>query len=971
MRVFSTTATRESCSFLDSESLTSTLCASEQHLFRRGQVRQILTYVRDADFNRYLTEVRTLLSNSQIRTHIKDLVFALLANVPDPKKEEWEIWEKWTRPALETIKSGVTNEDKTYRLAWNRLSCSQPWFKFLASSGRVERWLSSGNDNLTNMAVGYLSFHQSHSPDAAAMLLEPHADKNGDWPRRLKHFAEWADPSSHRRLFELLLHLIDNGTLDNAKGLIAVNSTFWSLFYGLEKKRPEWVGELLAHRLRHQASVVPKKPKNILLSEWLLEHDPNTAPTTADMFIEAAKVKPQAFVKHMLPVVLEVSDSMARDSAPPRLDAVWWCPITQAHPDTKQGCLDALAKAIAKLAEKAEIEECAKVIAELRHRDTYVANHLLLALYRGAPKFFADETVTAVRAEPWRFYCGSPDNLYWYAMETISAVAPNCTRENLDLLQDTILGYVPQSETSAEGKKVRGLSQFSLLSAVPEKLRNERTQKRLQELKRKFDEPPGEPKKVEAGMVESPISSVESEKMTDEQWLKAIRKYSSTGLYHTDGEVIGGARELSRALETNVKKNPERFARLALSFETGTNPMYMQHTLSALSKAELDDELKLNVCRKAFSEFRKDCGKQIADVVGSISGRLPNDAVNMLDWLATKHPDPQQEKQQKDAPSGNQHWRIDWINTAGINSVRGCAAVAVRRLVLSNSTNWQQCRKTVDRMLKDKSTAVLSCVAEIIESVAITDPDGAMALFLKMNVPTESLLATNHMFRFMECSLADKFEELRPTIEKMIRSGEEKVGKRGSTLAGLAVLYDHDAGGLVDEALGRGMAWRLGIAKVAASNIKKKECRDWCEKKLAEFFEDEHTEVREEAASCFSNLENEPLEKYESLIYKFSDSKAFSNYPYSILKTLKQACQQLPGMTCIVCERFLQKLSARPHDMTERAYSEISRSLTELAFRTYQQHQKGEWGSRALDLIDRLCLENLPNTSKQFESFER
>jgi len=54
-------------------------------------------------------------------------------------------------------------------------------------------------------------------------------------------------------------------------------------------------------------------------------------------------------------------------------------------------------------------------------------------------------------------------------------------------------------------------------------------------------------------------------------------------------------------------------------------------------------ELKLAVCRKAYSETRHSCGKAIADVLGSIKDKLPDDAVQMLDWLATEHTDPDKE----------------------------------------------------------------------------------------------------------------------------------------------------------------------------------------------------------------------------------------------------------------------------------------------------------------------------------------
>ena len=74
--------------FNQSESLVSFLKKSEQHLFRRAQVRQVLAYLRDADPDRYVQELGGLLSGEGIRPHIKDLVFVLLAEVADPIEEE-------------------------------------------------------------------------------------------------------------------------------------------------------------------------------------------------------------------------------------------------------------------------------------------------------------------------------------------------------------------------------------------------------------------------------------------------------------------------------------------------------------------------------------------------------------------------------------------------------------------------------------------------------------------------------------------------------------------------------------------------------------------------------------------------------------------------------------------------------------------------------------------------------------------
>ena len=69
--------------------------SDQQHLFRRSQVRQVLTFLRDRepDRPRYLRTLSGLLGHSGIRFHIKKLVLDWLHALPDPTIEEWDIVE--------------------------------------------------------------------------------------------------------------------------------------------------------------------------------------------------------------------------------------------------------------------------------------------------------------------------------------------------------------------------------------------------------------------------------------------------------------------------------------------------------------------------------------------------------------------------------------------------------------------------------------------------------------------------------------------------------------------------------------------------------------------------------------------------------------------------------------------------------------------------------------------------------------
>lgn len=947
-----------------SESLVDMLKANEQHLFRRGQVRQVLSYVRDADFDRYIVEVRNLLSNDSIRTHIKALVFALLAEVSGPTDCEWKTWQEWIQSEFEALSKGESSGKTISAIAWRYLFRSKTWFDFDASKSVVERMLASANGNLADLAINYLRFHQNHSPDEAASLLDPYVDAGGDWPRRLKWFVEWADFGESRRQFDLFLRLIDNGTLDEARGPVAINSTFWDLVRPIKEKHPEWVGEVVAHWIRRRATTLQSEG-SVLRSEKLLGNDMGAA----EIFSQAASSAPLGFVEHVLPAILEVSDTTIEGDSPPYRDAFWTHRIKTAHPNADEGLLNALEQAVETVGQTESAEECDEIESHLKVRESHVTNHLLLALYRGRKKHSAAKMVDTLCEQPWRFKCGYIDSPYWCAVEAIAEIVPYCTCEQRKKLEQAILGFLPEYERRAESRKFRGSAQFSLLTAIPKELRSEQAERHFQELERKLEQPPREPEPLDAHLVESPIGATASRKMSDEQWLKAVARYSGDDWRNVPDGITGGADELAYVLKSCVKEEPERFARLALKFDAVTNPRYMQYVLLGLGQVELESRLKIEVCRKAFDESRNTCGAEIADVIGSIPGPLSDNAVRMITWLATEHPDPSKEMWEIDAPGGGKYYGGE-IYAYGINTVRGRAAIAIAKLMQSDLHVLDSFRCALDGMLGDKSSAVLSCVAGVLAVIAVANPAEAASLFCKMKTPNERLLATLHVCNLLKMLLSGSFHQVEPVVKKMICSGEKEVSEQGAILAGIAMLRGQGARHLVNTCMRSGAPQRLGIAKVASSNICSKKYREWCENYLIQLFEDDDSDVRREAASCFLKMQSEPLEEYESLIDSFSTSRAFDDDSWSIFYLLEESRQKLPGMTCRLCERYLERFSDEVYDMTN-ARARDPHLLMKLVFRTYQQHQENKWGIRALNLIDRLCFEDFFGTSEHFDQFER
>lgn len=948
-----------------SESVVSFLVRSEQHLFRRAQVRQVLTYLRDTDRDRYVTELRGMLLDDRVRPHIKDLAFGLLAEVADPTKDEWIIWNDWIGPALEATADGSWNSNRLSDLAWRRLWISRSWFPFLDESGVIRGWMESSNDRLVDLALNYLRSHARNWPDRVATLVGPYVDRGGQWEARGRRVAEWGPHHASRASFDLFLRLVRKGAFDSGPSSTGANIGFWNLLYDLGDHRPDWCSEAIGSWFRRRLAIARAIGEDLQNQEFL-----GFDRSAEDLIRKSANGAPAQFAEHLLPVVLEISDFAQIPGEPPKRDIVWkWISDTH-YPTVELACLVALAEALSKLA-KEGLEDLRGAIPDLRNRDTYVANFLLLALYGGGAPHCADEAISLLCVEPWRFECGTVESPYWYAMETIRRIVSHCTDESRKKIQARILGYVPRFEREVTGHTFHGSGQFALLSAIPEALRCTRAKARFAELQRKFGEPPGAPERAEAVLLSSPIPEAATQQMTDDQWLGAIERYCSEfSSQSLRGEPIGGAVELARMLEERAKEEPVRFAHLALRFPPRAHPVYLERTLAALKNAESSTELKLQVARKAFEESLGPCGMAIADMLGNIGDRLPDDAVQMLHSLATEIDGPTGEPRREVLVEGILDPGRE-IHTIGINSIRGRAAGAIEKLIRGDEEYIDRFHATLETMIRDPSVAVRSCVAGTLRAVALHDSARSISLLQRMDLSDDRLLVTSEAHWLIFERLHDHFDELRPIVERMLHSADPNVCKIGARFAGVASLLHETATDLAEEALSGADKQRVGIAEVASANIAEPRYRTWCEETLYSLFNDADSVVRAQAALCFEKLNGEPLGSYERLIESYCDSLAYHDDPESLLRALEESRERLPEITFVVCEKFLDALGRDGQSIRNRDAWQIG-TVAKLVFRTYQQYQSDPgWACRSLNLIDRICLETTGDAQPELEQFER
>jgi hypothetical protein len=379
--------------------------------------------------------------------------------------------------------------------------------------------VESENDSIVEMGVSYLRMHEARFSADIAGLLKPFKG-NAAWRQRLLWFMQFVNLKGSRQMFDLFLALIEDGTLDEARGVIAVNSTFWNLVYGVADENPERMCEILAtwlHRKLHLARETDSGAHLVSFKGEQFADEPIS---------KAARYAPEYYVCCVLPIIIATSSWAAYPgNEVPRRDRVW--PFLMVHDlgqEPHEAALACLQVALENVASTSP-EKLQGYVDSLKREDTYIANVLLMCVFAGNGRHFSDQAVELFSKQPWRFECGVTSNSHWFAQKAIKSVSTNCSAEELAILESTILQYVAPWEKTQSGYKLHGLARFNLLASIASERRSRRVDVAFRELKRKFGEPIGEPEGVRGGIVGPPIPQERLAKMDDVAILAAISHY--------------------------------------------------------------------------------------------------------------------------------------------------------------------------------------------------------------------------------------------------------------------------------------------------------------------------------------------------------------------------------------------------------------------------------------------------------------
>jgi hypothetical protein len=897
----------------------------------------------------------------QDRLHLKQVVCGLLAQLPDPTEDEWRILASLMSPPGNDLAHDV----------WRTLRGASPWFLLLDSLGMFKRWLTGPDEELVDQAVLLLSSVQRQLPDRVAELVAPYVGTSERWNKRPVYIVQWAEIGASRRFFDLFLLLIDRGVLDDARGPITVNSDFWNLIYSLPSEHPDWSCEVIGHYLRRrlEISLALGQPNPF---DRRTEGIPNSQ-LDDEIFMKSARGAPLVFVKEVLPFMLGVMTLTAdRASDPPWLDPVWRYPRVGERYGSSSVLLAAMEAALSDLS--ANNPEVFAVIAEnLSTKDFQTCQFLLIRAYAANGERFANDAAAYLCEKPSRLHTGYIDNAYWATRQLLEAITPHFTAEWLAKLEEVILNYYSKWERSVEGHRTYGYGQLILLEGIAPSRRSTKATRQLEEWRRKFGAHVVEPPRpIEGGWVGSPIPEQAAGKMTDKQWLNAICRYSRDTLrFMRSGEPHGGVYQMAALLRCQVKEKPVRFAKLAGEFPDDAHTAYFEAVLQGVVKANLDDvHLVLELCKRCHRLPGRPCGRWICQPIARVSKQvLPQEALDIIAWYATEDPDPEQELWRTSAPGGTVYYGGD-ILTAAINSVRGSAAEAMSTLIFADGNRLAYFLPFIERMVRDPSVAVRSCVASVLIAVLKHERDIAIGLFERLCNTEDVLLKTHYVERFLFYALQTHFERLRPVLERMLMSQESEVATVGARQACLASLFVDEARPLAERCIAGTEAQQMGAAEVFAVNLHMANVRSVCEEGLKTLFNSPYEKVRSKTGTCFQGFTGDELGACVGLIEAFVRSPAFANHCFHVIHALDQTTAKLPVVMLLTCEQFLTTFGQEAGDIRTYRAADAD-TVCRLIIRAYNQASDEELQTRCLDVIDRMVQTRAFGFEKTLALFER
>jgi hypothetical protein len=882
---------------------------SGQGLFRRAQLRQVLSYIAAQEKDTFVEQIVLIVKSESVRPHLAVTALSLLPAFR-PTLADWR-----------TLEPLLLEGDAVGRniLALLRI---QEWFDVADGGGRVEGLLrvESKQLDIAEMVAPLASVY----PERIKALFDQFAGSDPRWARIFRDIVDLGDNTA---TLDYALELIRTGAVEGGED-DRFDPLASGLSYALMGRRSTDFIQLLDVTLT----------RAIQQSDAAGELDPFEAGFLSRVdhleSLEAIAVDhPAAFINAVFPLIVRVAVDHNPDGS--YRYSKWSHRIKSAHHDLDDDLYFAFRSALRAWV-GLDYESARPLLDRMSKQQSaaldFLTSHAMLA----APP---DDAVRWLLERPEHLTVGWSDSPNWESRELIVKASQTCSERYFEMLEDALVDFAPDYELSARSLAWRGSTELDLLSALDGHRITTATEKRLAELARKFPNwNPSPPRGVHSIIMRSPIPPPATAHMTDAQWLGAIKRYRGSGIDYRDDFAIGGSWELAQLLGATSKSNPARFAALASSFPPATPAEYTDQVIRNVS-GQIELSSLVSLCHKFASEHPKAAGRSIYSALEASAAPLTDEVFDLLLILAGDD-DPEINENLDDVEKSDMGQRLV---TVGLNSVRGQLARLVAQTLFSDKTTAARLTPIVEELCRDPHPAVRSMTSEAVLALFNVDMPPALDL-AKLLLEDDLLLTTSPSMRLLRFAVLNDPGRFADVLDRGLEGPDPKAA--GAVWAN-AWVNDAVRSRRFAQYEDLNELARCGVAEALSAN-------PFLDPDLiAKVFSDPALAVRDSGANALRAIDAADDQKAGQLANQFIESTSFVEHLREAFRVLVNAHYVLPEMALSACDSAVTELEFAS-DQRRHGRALVASEVIAVIVRLYRQNP----GSRniCLDLIDRLVV---------------
>ncbi|WP_143750632.1 ATP-binding protein [Mesorhizobium sp. WSM4312] len=1016
------------------QTLVELLTSTEQHLFRRTQVRQILESLRQSDPFRYLRELKQVITTSDIRFHIKIAVVQWLAALSAPTEQERDI----------VLAMDVSDQPFSVPVR-TAFQGSAGWFDVLHPTGWIAAQLASAIEARKRAVLWWLGNIAGTRAQPIAQILDTWWDGDG---ARGAELLNWFGYVRRQGPDQALIDLCQRVIQARPPGLFDSKGNF---------RRELLIATWAGGESNAGAAAILKA----YFDAWFDEYpdvNPFEREEIRDVDLhslgELGKKAPLALLDGSIDALARAFGIIANKIKAGGFDYSFSHRAYRGHNSGSDKYLEFIRAALRKVAAQ-DPNEARRILHRLDPQSHEAAAHLYLETITANPKPLAGELLPLLSV-PTIFHAGWIGAGWRSFADAAKAAMPYLDEASLMAVENAILSHRPELDYAVRSAKqlkagdkdalawktpkrvvgqlaISGQVEFCILETIGRDLLSSRASRRLDELQRKFrTREVQQPTNVRPYSVESPIDKDSAALMTDEQWLSALQAHNEDNERHYgNGSATGGALQLAQVLQQLTKEHPERFARLQLLIPGNANQAFIRQLLWGLAEAET---VELEPLEASVIDAHAREGRPFGEGVVRLIGKHPElgrsqTCWDILVWHIANGDASDSEEIDIDHTE-RETVSIDMLldqagklYIRGLNGTRGWALEALAAILWHiperRADSWPL---LADRIKAEPKISIRCCIpnpitpmfnedkvrcAALLETLAeggggVQRSRLAAAAIDRLNFPplwvhlsARRLLTsagqrlargsverqTSHsewlspLITHSATNLLPYIVHQVPTVGRRLLSKLLSYGNPNMRLVATwhvicASYNDADYVALADTLENASLDARRLAADIASHSILHDTFRDRAARNLRRYFDDDDKSVRNEAAGLFREIPADQFFAFIDLAKVFVASKAFETNSFALLHALENATCNVSGLVIAAAERVLRELSA-DRDAANRRDMDIHQ-INDLIKNEYASSEDDPaLRKRLLDVIDQMLMLELYGVDEITRTHER